>query len=441
MINEVHSKPYFSSTNHYLEIIGGSFFTWSSYIFFFTMLVFPTAYTSERGFLLIIVIIGLSISSVKNRWFIEKDIFILSLTCIASSLLFFSIGIYNDTPGAISVSTVFIIWPLLYTFIVGGINIVHAFALIKIIILGSIASSAMAIFLLIGKILNFNATLLPIYESQGAVIGLYDGRIEYRLYNMSTVIYSVPFLLAILSSPLFKFNFNQSWIKFTWIALFLSLFVLVISGRRAFWVSAFLSPFIVFFFYKVSGSKSKIFSVLLKLFYLFFPLFIMGSILLEIEFIEIYNDFIMGFEFTDQSNYSAYRRNVQLFDLISAWSHSPLMGNGLGATVDINPLNRLQPWAYELSYISLLFQTGIVGLVIYSIAVIWIFYRSIVILKNFPQSHFLIIPAVSGLAIFLLINASNPYLYKFDYLWTLFLPVAIINIILIECKNDRYCNC
>ena len=41
----------------------------------------------------------------------------------------------------------------------------------------------------------------------------------------------------------------------------------------------------------------------------------------------------------------------------------------------------------------------------------------------------LLAPQLVALLCLLIINASNPYLGKFDYLWTIFLPIASINAI------------
>ena len=48
-------------------------------------------------------------------------------------------------------------------------------------------------------------------------------------------------------------------------------------------------------------------------------------------------------------------------------------------------------------------------------------------MRRIPESAGLLIPTLSGLFCFLIINATNPYLASFDYLWVVFLPVAILN--------------
>lgn len=49
----------------------------------------------------------------------------------------------------------------------------------------------------------------------------------------------------------------------------------------------------------------------------------------------------------------------------------------------------------------------------------------------------LMLPLLVGLTCFLIANATNPYLLKFDYMWVIFLPLAIINRFLIEFNPRR----
>jgi hypothetical protein len=37
------------------------------------------------------------------------------------------------------------------------------------------------------------------------------------------------------------------------------------------------------------------------------------------------------------------------------------------------------------------------------------------------------LPVLAGMTCFLIANATNPYLGKFDCLWVIFLPIALIN--------------
>jgi len=50
------------------------------------------------------------------------------------------------------------------------------------------------------------------------------------------------------------------------------------------------------------------------------------------------------------------------------------------------------------------------------------------------------LPVLAGTSCFLIANATNPYLAKFDYIWVIFLPVALINIWLLDSKQGRICH-
>lgn len=49
-----------------------------------------------------------------------------------------------------------------------------------------------------------------------------------------------------------------------------------------------------------------------------------------------------------------------------------------------------------------------------------------------------ILPVLVGTACFLIANTTNPYLAKFDYIWVVFLPVALINIWLLDKNKIAY---
>ncbi|APO80680.1 hypothetical protein BL240_03900 [Pseudomonas putida] len=89
------------------------------------------------------------------------------------------------------------------------------------------------------------------------------------------------------------------------------------------------------------------------------------------------------------------------------------------------------PWAYELFYVSLIFQYGIFGFVIYGLGVVAliVFLAQQVRRKGRDSFEFCFL---SGLVSFLLATATNPYLAKFDYMWVLFIPVALMNYHLVK---------
>lgn len=128
-------------------------------------------------------------------------------------------------------------------------------------------------------------------------------------------------------------------------------------------------------------------------------------------------------------------RSSQFAALITGWREHPLLGAGHGAVASVVRSTE-QPWAYELTYLALLFHTGLIGLFVYASGVIWIFWvgvRSI----GCRGADVAIVPVLAGTASFLIANATNPYLEKFDYIWVIFLPVAFLNVWLLRRPGGR----
>lgn len=86
-----------------------------------------------------------------------------------------------------------------------------------------------------------------------------------------------------------------------------------------------------------------------------------------------------------------------------------------------------QPWAYELFYVALLYQTGMLCFIIYMFAIMWIFWYSLRIIKSDVYMGLYLIPILVGVICFLIANATNLYLAKYDYMWIIFLPIDFIN--------------
>jgi len=147
----------------------------------------------------------------------------------------------------------------------------------------------------------------------------------------------------------------------------------------------------------------------------------------ELDLFVIFDDFLRGFDFSDPNNMSSYYRKEQFFALTEGWMEVPLFGAGHGSAAMGSIRSEEQPWAYELSYLALLYQIGIMGVLVYGSAIAWIFYKGIKMMRRVPEAAGFLIPTLSALACFLVANATNPYLQKFDYLWTIFLPVAVLN--------------
>lgn len=410
--------------------ITSSFF-WAGQLFFFLMLVIPVTYQAERGVLLVFLTAGAIVYALRGNWLLRRDIHHLGLLCLVASLFFMYKGFLNDAPGALRVGSVYIVWPILYLFFCGLLHRPEQLLpFMKTLLVGSICASMMAILMVVEDLGFISLGLQDMLGFQGSVVDIREGTIRYSLYNMSTVIFALPFLLASLMLPQQHSQFKGAWRSCAWYGFILSIVVLLVSGRKAFWVIASLSPFIVIVLMRLSDIQVRVSDLIIKFLSVLFFI-VLSFFVFDLTIDAIWEMIQLGFDFLDY-NSPAYARGEQYFALINGWLEHPLLGAGHGSAAGIIRGGEDQPWAYELSYLALLFHTGIVGFCIYGSAIAYLFIKGIGVARRQPESVKLLIPLFSGLTCFLIANATNPYLEKFDYLWTIFLPVAVLNAYLLK---------
>lgn len=400
-------------------------------VFFFLMLTLPASFQIFRGVLLMIILF-LTVQNISSTAFrYDKTILIIGLINIFFSFLFILNGFVRSTPGAIRVSTVFLIWPILYFYFIGlSDKVLTLRPILNTIIYGGLGSVALILIFVFNNFLGFPIDISYLVKSQD--FGFYwgSGAVEMNSMNLATVLYVFVFILTILLMPskLNFLNFKKHTIVFTFL---ISTILLFISARRAFWVVCAISPVIIFALLKLSKINLRIKRFIIPAILFFSIVFVfVGYLALDNDNLII--ELKSSFEFDNPEAESNFIRKEQYDALINGWEENRFFGAGLGASAKGSIRDVDAPWAYELSYVALLFQTGIVGVIIYLSSVLWIIYKSIIICRKNSYYVFYLLPQIAALICFLLANATNPYLAKFDYLWTIFLPLATINAIKLD---------
>jgi hypothetical protein len=135
---------------------------------------------------------------------------------------------------------------------------------------------------------------------------------------------------------------------------------------------------------------------------------------------------------TDQSI-----RTEQTEKLLGAWADSPIWGHGLGATINGYQRSSVQPWQFESQYPALLMQTGLIGATLVAVIAV----LACVAVRRASKLRPDLIPSLvvtlcGGVAMFIA-NATNPYLQAPAHHWTIFLPLAVINMMLRTQPQDE----
>ena len=365
---------------------------------------------------------------------ISKSILVWLSLFMLHGLIFLFIGLFHgaQTAYVLKFATIVVIWPLVFSlFFFYKLDQKYVITLFKVIEISVVFISLYAIYRVV-SLFGF----LPVYDMYAGEtpgISLSEGNIEISLPATTSLMFAVPSLVS-----LYLLTKEKRLIP----VISLSIIAIVFISRRALLLNVLITPFIclaisVFFLEKkyVRSLFKSIYSMYIVAIIFCLFIFIGLSYFGIFDFIEFFNMIIEGFDFSGQNSVDpgAQIRAEQFTLLIKSWSEKPFLGWGYGSVSQYIIRSDQTPFIYELSYIALLFQTGILGFLSYISFIFWIYYKFCKLRKVVSlMENYYNISILVGLTTFLLANATNPYLYAFDHMWTLFFPLLIINSIILK---------
>ncbi len=403
---------------------------WTGCLLFFLLLFVPVAYTPLKAILMLAVLLMVSVEGMLQGYLrIHPVVLAWTLGLATLSAAFMLRGAVRDAPGALRVGTVYILWPIVYTvFVAGAARPRVQRALIRTMIAAAIAVPLYILSFVLWRI-GWLPGFMYVPLDQGQDIGIYAGFIELNVHSLSSLLFLVPFVSAcLLTWPAEDdLPMGRGWL---WLALLAGVGVVLISGRRALLLSVAIGPPLALLMRMALPRVTRQATTRLLMATVIGAIFCAAAVLLYLHQLGftlqgLIDMFMEGFDFS--GDYSASLRRQQLIALLDGWATNPLLGAGHGAAAPGLVRSPEMPWAYELSYFALLFHVGIVGFVAYASGVIWICWAGLRLIRQVPRQGRMMLPALVGMICFLIGNATNPYLEKFDYLWVIFLPVAILN--------------
>jgi len=402
-----------------------------AYLLFFLMLFVPTAYQAVKAPILV-VIVGLIAASAlaTGRLRLHPAVLLWTVFLGCVGLVFMIRGLMSDAPGAIRVGTVYVVWPVVYTILVAGAaRWTILLGLARTMVVATLAIAAYCVSYIL-HVVGLLPPFLYVPLDQGQLIGLYSGYIELNLYNLSSLLFLVPLLIAMLmtwsdraTAPASRF-----WL---WTALVAGGVVVLLSGRRALLLVVSLAPLFTLAGRQLlpaedrRSSRRVMLSTVAGASVATLALLVYLHAVYGFSLATVWRMFLLGFDFA--RDVSATARSNQLVALMTEWANSPLLGAGHGASAAGSVRSVDQPWAYELSYAALLFHTGLVGFIAYASAVVWLYAEGIRVIRDGGARASYMLAVLVGLTCFLIGDATNPYLEKYDLMWVIFLPVALIN--------------
>ena len=409
--------------------------TWPSLALLFGMVFLPTAYQPLKAVLLgVALVVAVGASWQAPTATVHRQTLLWALAFVICGLAFMSRGLLRGEPGALRVGSVWVAWPLAFVVVLAC---APSSAIVEkhlgVLVAATLASVVYGLEFVLEQGGWIPRSLFPdLFSDQG--VGFYEGFIELRLPSLAVLPFALPFSIAAAvtwsrgGGPV-----RRRWI---WLALAASLLLTALSGRRAVLLVAALAPVLTLVLLSLLPARDRR--------HLRGPtLVLVASLTLCVVAIGAFLGSLFGFDsgllwemfregFDPTASESSSIRATQLRELVHGWSHVPLLGTGHGGFTTEHIRDPDRPWSYELSYQALLFQTGIVGFVLYAALIGWIYLQVLRMVRCGGPTGLLMLPIAVGLTTFLLANATNPYLLKFDFMWVVFLPLAFVNRWLIE---------
>jgi len=357
--------------------------------------------------------------------------------------LYFSVyGLINNAPGALKVIPDYVVWPLVYIIILTShrINLLNG-GIQRLIIYSTIILSAYGLIHLLADlyVIPEYFAITP-FKSETIGVGQYEGYIEMTLPGVNSLPFLIPFCIASLILNLTRNNeINHVKLYWLWVAVLLGLIFSLLTARRAVWLVILLTPFIYIFFNSINKTSFfmklniKVKTFLYTLF-LFLPIltlvFFFVKSIYDFNIFGIINTFFSGFNI---SSVNEFERFEQFHSLLNGWADNPLFGSGHGSSAyhygSVRSNDR--PWSYELFYFALLFQVGIIGIIFYASGVIWVYFQGVKIMQDNSGNRYLMLPFIVAMTCMFIAGGTNPVFMRFDGLWFFFIPLALINNIML----------
>lgn len=392
------------------------------------MVFAPTSFRAPKMALLAVVLGAVAVKVLGMGVVpIAPHVLYRTMLFVAVGALFVLTGVARRAPGALYMAPVFVIWPMVY---VGLIGLVDTRWRLERLVVG--------LFLLLIAIEAYVITYLAHARSIPFLSRLYvpldlgqdisSAGIEFNIYSLSSLMFLIPMAIAALFVWPRSVGIFPRWA--VWTAAIVGVVLAVLSGRRALMVVILLSPLLATtlrsFLPRDLRRRDQFAGTWIAAAAAGLAVAILFEAVLRVPLAHLVTIATRALEFSTQEDLSRGPQQASL--LLAGWRSYPLIGAGLGATLPGLTRSAEQPWAYELSYLALLFQTGVVGVAVYSYGLLWIYRRMRAVVAAGGRLAYLAIPVTTGMTTFLVANASNPYLAKFDALWVLFLPIALINV-------------
>lgn len=413
-----------------------------AYALVFLMLVFPMIYPVFylKLFLFAFILAAVGIATLTTGQIgLHPTVVLWTIALSTLSCVFVFEGFFAGAPGAKEASQLYVIWPIIYVLAIAGVR--NERILLGLTRTLAVSTSCIAVYSIVYMLIlvhvlpesryfdliSFDWKPQEIYQNEGFIAMQFPG--------LNSLPFLVPFTLAglvtCLPRVLGALRLHRAWL---WTAAFLGLVSVMVSGRRGLFLVTLTTPFLTLLFLSFQPmaerhlSRKALFRVTASGVLAVVVSLVCLNVVSGVTLSGLADRFSVGFDFgpTTDDNGASERRE-QYHALLAGWMENPILGAGHGMPAFGSIRSPESRWNYELYYFALLYQTGLVGFTAYAAGILWIFWMGVRVIRAGGYLSALMVACLVGMSSFLVANATNPYLARLDGIWTIFLPLALIN--------------
>lgn len=383
-------------------------------IFVALILLFPFRFQWLKLSIGILIIV---LSLLSKRFYLARESCNWTIAYVILNLLLIGHGIVAGNPAPMYYFPIYVLWPIYYVLLSGCVN---AYSFSKIVKTGKICM-LMHIFVGLIAFIKFNLGS-PDGSFWGYVASIRPGFpfLAITWGNIAGFIFMYFFFLGSIIQTRARIR------KADWLILLLGLVYIFVTSRRVIFLCVVLSVIIAFYFVRFfpEDDKRQMKRRLGKI--TMMGCLSVGFLLLFVSCFHLFTTEDMK-AFSEQTGQvSDGLRKEQIKALLEGWSAAPWFGVGTG--IDASVSRSDIPGNYELTYLAKLFEGGLVGFLYYCCLILYIYIWFVRFLKDKPFLRSYAMATLVAITMFLLANATNPYLGAFDYMWVLYIPFMLINI-------------
>lgn len=385
--------------------------------------VIPQSFMQLKLPFLSLALLGIAIGVFRGNYKISSRAFILYYFLFSLlAVIWCIIGLVNGSPtiAVIESFRVYFVYMWIYFVITIYIsNRDYHQHVDKLICVAAVGIGIIALYALADHVYGLGWLDQTLADDMYLQVGVHDGYVQMNNVNIGMLTFIIPYLLG---RVILEQSSSRRLLSF---GLVIAVVSALLASRRIVLLLLVLAPLVTYVVAVFAGERDKKTRRQVLAFYSILIIITVSSYWLATLTSPALVEGFLGRVLDIFKNDPESDRQLQHRGLIEGFTNQYLVGSGFGGMIDVIRSDE-RPWTFELTYSRLLFNSGLLGIVL--LGSFFTYYVFLGIKKIKSSRHKKVyVPLMVGFVSVLIASASNPYLSSFDFLFALSIIPLILN--------------